>query len=387
MPRRKKKHPRHIYILVAGFVILSIFVFIKDKIEPPQPAAPLETVEDNNQSQKKPHNTLQEKITPYEGPLSASIFVPYWLLPSSEALPPQNLDAELDTLIYFGITPTETGINTSEPGYNHLGAFTSLPQANKHETLLTVRMINEDINRTIFESSTAQKKVIEDSLKTAKEYGFDGIVLDLEHSVLPTDEVVADISAFIENFSSEVKGQKMIFSVALYGDTFYRARPYDVQSIAAHADRIYIMAYDLHKSFGEPGPNFPLDTDPDAEYPYYTFKRMLQSFQEKASTHQISIIYGMYGYDWMVDEKERPAKAASARTYNQIKASFFPECTYSRCKVDKDAFTSETHISFYDESGQKHSLWYEDLDSVKAKSDYARTQGISQVSFWAHGYY
>lgn len=343
--------------------------------------------QNNSKQQQKVTETKSREsipnITPFMGTQRGSYFIPYWNIPSDE--PPLPLGTlNENTLMYFGITPQGTRIDESEPGYLNLTAFSKIPRNIYSERLLTLRMLDESENSTILKSTKEQQRLIDETLRIAKNYGFTGILLDLEHSVLPTKEVTRNISAFIKQFSQNARSESLTFSLTLYGDTYYRFRPYDVPEIAPHADEIYLMAYDFHKSYGEPGPNFPLK---QGEKYGYSLENMLRDFTQDIPASKITVLFGLYGYDWSVDDQNRPAKAATARPLSQILTRFFPKCPLTDCTVYKDPTSSETHITYTDDTGQKHALWYEDVQSIETKIDLTRTFGIESVGFWTYGYY
>lgn len=322
---------------------------------------------------------------PHTGPFETSLFVPYWNVPTSKPNLPTVPSTRLSTLIYFGITPDETGrIRRDEPGFRTLSSFSAF----NNRSLLTIRMMDESTNRLILEDHARQQTLLADAISIAHSYSFDGILLDLEHSVLPTSDTTNDITRFITSFSQATNASNLDFAIAIYGDTYYRIRPYDTKAIAPLIDQMYIMAYDFHKSYGEPGPNFPLNTHHDGLKRYaYSLEKMLADFTKHVPPAKISVLFGVYGYDWSVDDQNRPAKAATARPLSQIQARFYPKCPFSSCTIRTDPASTETNITYTDDSGQKHNLWSETLTSLATKTDFLRSQGVSQIGFWTYGYY
>ena len=132
-----------------------------------------------------------------------------------------------------------------------------------------------------------------------------GIVLDLEIAAIPFDSLVKKINKFTGTFYSASKKNNLTFSLTLYGDLFYRARPYDVKTLALNADSIMIMAYDLHKARGNPGPNFPLI---GADKFGYDLTKMTDEFLQSVPPQKITVIFGVYGYDWLVTKKNSRSK-------------------------------------------------------------------------------
>ena len=125
------------------------------------------------------------------------------------------------------------------------------------DTYLTLRMLDTESNLKILEDPDLQEKIIADLIDITDQNRFDGVVLDLELSVLPFGDVKENISMFVSKLSEELHERDFTFLMTIYGDKYFRGRPYDINRLNNHVDEFMIMAYDFHKSYGEPGPNFP----------------------------------------------------------------------------------------------------------------------------------
>lgn len=325
-------------------------------------------------------NTPSATVTPYPIVISEkeeanSVFVPYWSLNS-------QLANEQGRLIYFGITPTTSGIDRSESGYQNLSQFVSY--ASQNEKLLTVRMLNQELNFEILEDPNIQEQVILDSIVIAKENGFDGIVLDLELKALPFDSILTQINEFVTRFNRETEENDLIFSVLVYGDTFYRVRPFDVKHIAENSDEVMIMAYDFHKSGGNPGPNFPKN---GSEKYGYDYLELMDDFLASVPREKLTVVFGLFGYDWPVNDENISIDSGESLSYFQIQSRYVNSCPGVSCILTRDELSSETNITYTDTDSQKHSVWFEDVESVEAKKKLLKTRGINSFSSWAYSYY
>lgn len=307
---------------------------------------------------------------------SKSIFVPYWTL---GRVP---IAKEYTQVIYFGITPTLTGINTSDPGFTSLETFKE--EAGDREKFLTLRMLENSNNFKIIESKSIRSKVIKETLQLAKDEGFDGVLLDLEVSVIPFESVTKNIATFIEEFASAARKQNLKFTIAIYGDTYYRLRPFDVRTIGKNADMVMIMAYDFHKARSNPGPDFPLR---GKEKYGYDFQTMISNFTKDVPSEKIAVIFGLFGYDWPVDESGKGTETATPLSYYEISEKFLKSCTEKDCVITRDPVSSETIITYTDAENKKHVVWFEDPVSVKQKEEYLKKRGINNISFWSHSYF
>ena len=259
-----------------------------------------------------------------------AIFVPYWGV--SKTLN----TSEYTSAIYFGITPDSTGINKNEDGYKTLAAFVA-NQTSKRK-LLTIRMITPEINDKALHDSTFQKNIIIQSIQIAKENGFDGIVLDFEYSGIPFDPLVQSITTLSKNFALKTHKNNLLFYQMLYGDSFYRVRPFDIGVIADSSDGVFVMAYDLHKARGNAGPNFPLkDND-------YSFSEMITAFLEKVPAQKITVIFGMFGYDWKENDKGQSVGTASSVSLLVAQQKFLASCHFNQCRVIRDPMSTEQQV-------------------------------------------
>jgi len=331
----------------------------------------------NNSIMQSSKSEDVKEIEPFLGEIHQSVFVPYWNIPTLSS----NND-EHDTVIYFGVSPDAKGNIIHDSGYANIGPFLKNTSADK-ERLLTVRMLNTENNQTILDAPDIQKKIIDETMQLTIDNNFDGIVLDLEMGVIPFEDTQNSISEFVSHFSNSVHDSDKTFSMTIYGDVFYRGRPYDLKTLAPHVDQIYIMAYDFHKSRGEPGPNFPLvrrsksGGGPDEIDYGYDFKSMIDDFISVVPREKLTILFGMYGYDWTLGAQGKPLKAATAIPLNEIDSE----------GAVVDSRSKEKYVTYIDDDGFDHILWFEDKESVAVKIDYLKSQGIGKVGYWVWGYF
>ena len=306
-----------------------------------------------------------------------SLFVPYWTLKG-------DIDAEkYDSFIYFGISPKESGIDMEEAGAVNVDTFLEKIPTGKKK-LLAIRMINTQTNLAILKDPIKQKKIISETIAFAKQNNFDGVVLDLEISAIPFDSLIQQISSITKGFYTHSKKNDLSFGMTFYGDTFYRIRPFDVKVLANNTDEIFIMTYDFHKSNGNPGPNFPLQ---GKDKYGYDIDKMTDTFLQFSPSDKITIIFGLFGYDWVVDKQGKALEKGQPLTNHEIQQEFLTDCLYTNCSVRRDNESAETEVRYTDEDGKDHSVWFEDMGSVSSKKAYLKKKGISSFSFWANSYF
>ncbi|TMI85814.1 MAG: hypothetical protein E6H08_21960 [Bacteroidetes bacterium] len=334
-------------------------------------------LEKNNSSYVQPLN-VSFSPAPQVQHEKTALFVPFWTIDKT-IFDKENYSA----LIYSGVIANENGIDTTGQTYSKLTDFLLQSDQNKKK-LLTIQMTNALVNTRVLQNISLQQKIIDQSLILAKENNFNGIVLDFEFSALPFASITESITNFITRFSQKTHKSNVSFAITLYGDVFYRPRPYNVALLAKQADEVMVMAYDFHKAKGDPGANFPLTATKDEDY---DFTIMVDDFLKKVPKEKLTIIFGMYGYDWKTGERGQSIMPATSLSLNQIKQKFLMSCKFTTCKITRDSLSTETKITYTDNENTNHVVWFEDEESVKKKKIFIETKGIFSTGMWAYSYF
>lgn len=307
--------------------------------------------------------------------ITSSIFVPYWTSGMEG-------DSIYDSYYYFGIEPTKDGLVRDVYKQKREELMRTISPSKRQVVL---RMLNQDLNATILKDTQSQKNLSKELNAFLNENEYQGVILDLEISFTLREQAQNEITQFVQNLCTEIQDNYKSCSMLIYGDSSYRKRPYDLKKIGGIVDMVYIMAYDFHKAGGEPGPNFPLDrrsTESEGGLDYgYDFKQMISDFLTFIPKDKIEVIFGMYGYDWVLNDQGSPLKTATALSLNEI------ENTLGKHYPTKKNKALEKSIEYMDERGRRHIVWYEDRESAKVKTEYLLKQGIGRVSFWAYSYF
>lgn len=339
-------------------------------------------------SVQKPRFVQPKSIQQQESEITAVkhavLFVPYWEASAPVRLPQTSYADTPVTLIYFGIAPNKSGIDTEEAGYGGIASFLENTSTFTGEKLLTLRLTNDTITRVILADQRLQNTLLNQAVSTVTENGFDGLVIDLELGGFGTEKTINQISVFARIARAKLHAQQLSLGMTIYGDVLYRARPYDLRDLGTQVDMLYIMAYDLHKTLGTPGPNFPLSGNDRFGYDLQT---MVADVSALVSRKKLTIVFGMYGYDWWVDEKKRPIARAKPLTLSEIRAQFLGSCELQNCVVRRDSEATETEVNYVDEAGGLHIVWFEDEESLEQKVKFLQTKGVGAYGIWAAGYY
>ncbi len=359
-----------------AYIVALVFLIAAGLLYYSRPASPKKTIVKETVIQSTA--TLQPLPTAIPASRAASIFIPYW-----SQLSENDVFSGYDRLIYFGLTANRSGIVSTDPGYTNFEAFLTLP-ARGMEKWVTIRMLDSDLNTNIIKEEKVWKVIADDMIATVEDNNLDGVVFDFELTGIAFDSLTNDITKFYRYLYDSAKNKNIPFAITMYGDVFSRKRPYDIARLSFLCNEMMIMAYDFHKSRGEPGPNFPLA---GAEKYGYDMKLMTDDFLKYVPAEKLSVVFGMYGYDWYVDERKRPISPAKAITLSQIDEKFVTNCTLKNCVMTRDDKAGENEVNYVDEYAGLHVVWFEDEQSAKMKTEYLKSRGITKFSRWAYGYF
>lgn len=229
---------------------------------------------------------------------------------------------------------------------------------------------SSDRIRPLIETKEARTKHIQDLIDLMEKKNFDGINIDYEE--LDTN-LKDEFSLFIKELSIALHNRGKLVGVALHPksgegipieDNGSRAQDWKV--LGQYADQLYIMAYGEHWDTSSAGPpaSIPWDT-----------KIINYAKQIKMPLNKIFFGIPLYGVRWEVDKKEGIGYLYTEIEELQKKVNAKPQW-------DKN---SQTPFIRYDENGKLYELWYENAESVKAKTALVKTNGLGGVTFWHIG--
>ena len=338
-------------------------------------------INNNTQSIKAPSPMHYELHTTN----SRSLFIPYWSTNLRET------DADYDSYYYFGIAPNAKGEIENDAGLSNLPMVVEkLKSKAKSRKKLVLRMLDASVTDVLLVDANAQKRLLANIDTILEQYNFSGIILDLEVSFSFQSKKKGQISQFVQQICTGIKSNYKTCDVLVYGDFSYRGRPYDLGALGQVADKIILMAYDFHKAAGEPGPNYSFN---EREKYGYDFKQMIADAIAYVPKEKIEVVFGMFGYDWTMNEQGKPLKSAQALSLNEINLVTRNLKLITQEKLQVSSYklqinsAKEKYIEYVDIEGRSHIIWYEDEESAAVKTEYLQQHGVSQVSFWAHSYF
>lgn len=210
---------------------------------------------------------------------------------------------------------------------------------------------------------------------------YDGVNVDFESLAYSTN--VADDRAAYTSFVHDLatalhaKGLSLVISVPAKtadspDDTW--SYPYDYAALAADVDWMQLMTYDENgPGWSAPGPVSGADWVGSSVA--YAITVVPKS--------KILIGLPAYGYDW-----DLTASTPSSSTYvgSSISWTGFAAVLATAGAVTHwDAATSSPYVDYTTSDGHEHELWYENAESITAKTKLVPMNGIAGYSMWSLG--
>jgi spore germination protein len=197
------------------------------------------------------------------------------------------------------------------------------------------------------------------------ENGYDGINIDFEAGAA-TDRPA--LTAFASQLAQTLhaQGAKLTMAVgAKTGATLTgRAGFYDYPALAAVADRLFVMAWDLHWATSPSGPIS------DATW----VAKIIKYVTTVPNFQRFTIGTQLYGFDWPAGAKATPYEWDDM---SAMLATLGAETIW-------DPVAQEPYFTYSDSAGVTHTAYYADARSVQGRLGQARAAGLG-VGLWRLG--
>jgi spore germination protein YaaH len=231
----------------------------------------------------------------------------------------------------------------------------------------------------------AMTKAAEISDKLAawtKEYGFDGIDVDIEN-LNQNDK--ASFTNFVKTLREKLPKDKLL-SVAVAANPWEISTgwpgQYDMKALGGICDAVFIMAYDEH---------YDGDTVPGPVGSYSFAEKSLKAALKSVPASKVMLGIPFYGRYW-VEGKEVGGKAFTISDIENLISRYKSEVWY-----DKNNDCARAKITITDQDvvaglwgGKKlgagvYDVWYENSESLKKKLSLVKKYGIRGAGSWALG--
>lgn len=257
-----------------------------------------------------------------------------------------------------------------------------LAKANGVETYLMVYFDGSHA-KELLSSTVKVDKVISEIIELASQLdkegvtrSFDGVTIDFEG--LYDASLKTPYVNFLKQLKERLALQNKKLSVAVQPTLYYRG--YDYKGIGEVADHVILMAHDygarsLSKEEQQAGitttPLTPIDD---------VYSALLEAKTAIVDTSKIALQFSFASLQWQKQGGKVLNEKAYTPSYDKIAARInLPETIV---KFEPD---NQSTYATYEENGITNIIWYEDVQSIKAKMELAKLLDIRSFSYWRLG--
>jgi spore germination protein len=179
-----------------------------------------------------------------------------------------------------------------------------------------------------------------------------------------------DFTTFCQRLASALHAHGKLLSVALFAKTSNAGNQptnvaQDYQAIGQVADQVRLMGYDYHWANSAPGPVAPVGW----------LRDVLRYAKTQIPAGKIVLGIPLYGYDWSGGHGTGLSWVQALRLSRQY-----------HVRPHYDTQAQAPWFTYTDSAGHKHTVWFENEASSRAKFAIAQGTGIGGVYLWMFGY-
>jgi len=227
---------------------------------------------------------------------------------------------------------------------------------------------SSDIAHSILNNQAAQDNLLRNVVSVMKSKGYYGINIDFEY-IYSYDR--ASYNNFIRRVTQLMHGLGYIVTTALAPKTsadqkglLYEAHDYPVHG--STVDFVILMTYEWGYIAGPPLAVAPINE----------VRKVLNYVVTAIPSRKILMGIPNYGYDWMLPY-QRGTRAATFSNVDAVDRAFS-----NKTRIEYDAVSQSPFYYYYDSSGIRHVVWFEDARSIKAKLNLVNEYKLGGVSYW-----
>ncbi len=231
---------------------------------------------------------------------------------------------------------------------------------------------SDAVGEKILNDKAVQDVLLDNIIKTAKEYGFRDIHFDFEY-LKPEDR--ENYNEFLRKAAKRLHSENLLISTALAPKTSasQTGRWYTAHDYKAHGeivDFVVIMTYEWGYSAGPPMPVSPIGP----------VRQVLEYAKSEIPDNKIMMGQNLYGYDWTLPyiKGGNYAKALSPQAAISVARE-------NNTSIEYDYKAQAPFFNYWDKDGKQHIVWFEDARSINAKFDLLKELKLRGISYWKLG--
>ncbi|QGU95872.1 LysM peptidoglycan-binding domain-containing protein [Clostridium bovifaecis] len=230
---------------------------------------------------------------------------------------------------------------------------------------------SSDLARTILSNTQVQDTLINNIIEMLRSKNYYGLDIDFEY-IYPEDR--EKYNDFLRKVTSRLKPLGYQVTTALAPKTsadqpgiLYQGHDYPVHG--ALADHVILMTYEWGYTYGPPLAVAPINE----------VRKVLNYAVTAIPRQKIFMGIPNYGYDWTLPYR----RGTAARTVSNTGAVDLAARTGAVIQYDAEA--QAPFFNYYDASGRRHVVWFEDARSIDSKLRLPNQYRLGGISYWTIG--
>jgi spore germination protein len=232
---------------------------------------------------------------------------------------------------------------------------------------------SSEIANAVLSNSRVQDILLRNITNTLKQKNYYGLNIDFEY-INPSDR--ENYNNFLRKTAALLRPMGYVISTSIAPKTsasqpglLYEAHDYPVHGEVV--DYVIPMTYEWGYTYGPARPVAPLNL----------VEQVIEYAVSVIPANKILMGIPNYGYDWTLPF----VQGSSARPLTNPGAVNLASQVGARILYDEEA--QSPHFDYYASDGKKHTVWFEDARSIRAKLELANRYGLAGVSYWTANSY
>ncbi|MFZ4577440.1 MAG: glycosyl hydrolase family 18 protein [Myxococcota bacterium] len=312
-------------------------------------------------------------------------YLPYWTMKT--AVLPWD---QLTQLGYFsaGLNGNATIGTTQNWGGANAKALVAEAHSHGVQVVLTITQFDSASISQILSTAATRTKAVSAIVDLVIAGGGDGVNIDFEG--LPKADR-DKMNAFIAELTTAFHTQLPNSDVTLATPAVDWSGAWDYQYLAEHSDGLMVMAYGLHWTGGDPGPNLPMGAK--SPWKHKTLQWIIDdyiAYAKPQNTHKLRIGLPLYGQQWLANsDKTGAAKVAKGNSIffdngmtlaESLGGWQWDDASQSSWVVEKQSPCSVSGAATC-----WLQTWSDNLQAFQLRADYLDQRDV-HMGLWALGY-
>jgi len=227
---------------------------------------------------------------------------------------------------------------------------------------------DSDLASSILYSSGVQDLLLNNIVSIMQNKGYIGLDIDFEY-VYPSDRVA--YNEFLEKVVNRLRPMGYLVTTALapkisgnQPGLLYEAHDYEFHGRLV--DHVILMTYEWGYTYGPPMAVAPIDQ----------VERVLRYAVSVIPSQKILMGMPNYGYDWMLPYQQG-SRATAISNLQAVNLAI-----NNGAQIRFDAKSQAPYFYYYDASGRRHVVWFDDARSIEARLKLIEKYNLGGASFW-----